>query len=166
MRACGRRENLAGPLRWAQNYTTAYEEFPGLKSAVRVQECISVLGDNPVAKRLGNFALSSLNPVFEGQSHANKKRLQEESVIDVGEGSAGGGKGMTFAPLKVSWAILLCVCGRESVPVSVVFVWWPTLWWPNLTGQRGPLPLLGLGQEGFVVLLPPRAARLLVLCRW
>lgn len=93
-----------------RNGGTAYEEFPGLKSAVRVQECISVLGDNPVAKRLGNFALSSLNPVFEGQSRDRaKKRLQgaASSVGDVGEGGGGGGgngkgKGsMKFPPLKV-----------------------------------------------------------------
>lgn len=33
------------------------ENFPGLASAVRVQQCMTVLGNNPVAQHLGNFAV-------------------------------------------------------------------------------------------------------------
>lgn len=134
--------------------TTAYEEFPGLKSAVRVQECISVLGDNPVAKRLGNFALSSLNPVLEGQgqARAERKRLEEDSVIDVGEGggSSGGGDdesgnrkgGMTFAPLKVSSC---CCCCCLVSPCGG----------PAFESQGGSAASLFRARPDAIVVIPP-----------
>ena len=88
-----------------------------------------MLGDNPVAKRLGNFALSSLNPVFEGQgrSRAEQKAQQEESVIDIAEGGggssggeSGSGKGIKFPPLKVSFCVFRhkasCFCSPPPTP--------------------------------------------------
>lgn len=100
----------------------ADEEFPGLKSALRVQECISVLGDNPVAKHLGNFALFSA-AAKKGQGRGaggsgrggEAKRQQEGdgggAIMPAGEGGGGSGSGggsssensvcLKFPPMKV-----------------------------------------------------------------
>ncbi|CBN79174.1 hypothetical protein Esi_0010_0075 [Ectocarpus siliculosus] len=120
---------LAGALR-SNPSALAYEEFPGLKSAVRVQECISVLGDNPVAKHLGNFALSSA-AAKEGQgrgaggSGRGGEAKQQEgdgggAIMPAGEGGAGsgsgsgggssfeaGGGGLKFPPLKTNQVLFV-----------------------------------------------------------
>ncbi|CAN0305300.1 unnamed protein product [Ectocarpus sp. 12 AP-2014] len=113
---------LAGALR-SNPSALAYEEFPGLKSAVRVQECISVLGDNPVAKHLGNFALSSAAAKkgqgrgAGGSGRGGEATRQQEgdgggAIMPAGEGGAGSGSGggsssensgggLKFPPMKV-----------------------------------------------------------------
>lgn len=82
--------------------TKAYDEFPGLKSAVRVQECISVLGDNPVAKRLGNFALSSINAVGRGKKDQGGGGASSRPSDDVVVEADNNGSGLKFPPMKAS----------------------------------------------------------------
>lgn len=95
-------------------YTTAYDEFPGLKSAVRVQECISVLGDNPVAKRLGNFALSSINAVGQGQDKSRGGSASSPPA-DAIVGTNSNSSGLKFPPLKASRSSYMLVLFLESI---------------------------------------------------
>ncbi|CAM9589276.1 unnamed protein product, partial [Scytosiphon promiscuus] len=96
---------VAGALR-SNPSALAYDEFPGLKSAVRVQECISVLGDNPVAKRLGNFALSSINAVGQGksQSRGAASRPSEEAIVEKDSSSSSS---LKFPPLKTNQVLFV-----------------------------------------------------------